>query len=159
VIIGHSERRQYLGESCRLVNAKAQAALDQGLVPIICVGESLAKRQSGASSSFVAGQVKRALAGIKLQPKQSLVIAYEPIWAIGTGKVIKPGDAALMHRTIKALTAKLLGHDAAVQVIYGGSVDDNNASALLALDEIDGFLVGGASLNAEKFYKIANIKQ
>jgi len=157
VIIGHSERRQYLAESCRTVNLKARACLDMGLTPIICVGEDLVKRQSKRHIAFVTGQVKRALVGLRLKAMQELVIAYEPIWAIGTGKIIKPVDAQVMHDAIRQQAVKLLGANAKIRVIYGGSVDDSNSRELLALNEIDGFLVGGASLNAEKFYKIANI--
>jgi triosephosphate isomerase len=158
VILGHSERRQYLGESCRLINAKAKSALVASLTPIICVGENAVRRKAGNSITFVSGQVKRALAGLQLKAGQSLVIAYEPIWAIGTGQVIKPADAIAMHAAIRRLGLKILGPKANIKVIYGGSVDVSNASALLAQSEIDGFLVGGASLSAANFHKIANIK-
>ena len=158
VILGHSERRQYLGESCRMINAKAKAALATGLTPIVCVGEDATRHSSGKSAAFVTGQIKRALVGLKLSPKQSLVIAYEPIWAIGTGTVIKWREAQLMHSLIKSLAVKLLGSSGQIKVIYGGSVDSDNAATLLNVPEIDGFLVGGASLSAENFHKIANIK-
>jgi len=158
VIIGHSERRQYQGESCRQVNLKARALLDIGLTPIICVGESWEKRQAGTSEAFVSGQVKRALAGLKLKPMQDLVIAYEPIWAIGTGKAIKPRDAELMHAVVRKTVLKILGSETRLRVIYGGSVDERNAPELLGLPDIDGLLVGGASLKPDLFYKIAKVE-
>lgn len=158
VILGHSERRQYLAESCRMINAKAQSALDAGLTPIICVGEDAAKRKAGRSASFITGQVQRALKGLKLAKNSSLVIAYEPIWAIGTGKVSKATDTVVIHQLIRRVATKILGANTKIKVIYGGSVDLDNAASLLAESEIDGFLIGGASLSASNFYKIANIK-
>lgn len=158
VIIGHSERRQRLGESCRMVNLKAKTALDLTLTPIICVGESEVKRSAGASETFVKGQVKRALAEIKLKPMQELVIAYEPIWAIGSGKTAKPRDIEAMHCLIRETAMKMLGTEAKLRVIYGGSVDDTSVEAIAMMPSVDGFLVGGASLKPEVFAKIAKVE-
>ncbi|MFH0950900.1 MAG: triose-phosphate isomerase [bacterium] len=156
VIIGHSERRQYLGESCELINAKIKAALAAKLIPIVCVGENWAKRQAKQSQAFVKGQLQRALKNIKT--KQDIIIAYEPIWAIGTGKVIKPSDAQIMQQYIKQTAQALLGQQAKLKVLYGGSVTAQNAVALLAVDSVDGLLIGGTSLEISAMKKIANIK-
>ncbi|MFH1412779.1 MAG: triose-phosphate isomerase [bacterium] len=155
VIIGHSEKRA-MGETCRMVNLKIKAVLKtKKLVPIICIGEGWDKRKSKKSILFITGQIRRALAGIKT--KQQIIIAYEPIWAIGTGKVIKPDDAEKQHENIKKTVFKILGAKADFKVIYGGSVNDKNAKKLLSLDSVDGFLIGKTSLKAISFCKIANI--
>lgn len=157
VIIGHSERRAQ-GESCRQVNLKLQAILKQkSLTPIICVGENWQQRQKKISQTFVSGQIKRALAGIKSGARQ-IIIAYEPIWAIGTGKAMSAKEAQIMHTFIKAEAKKVLGAKAKVAVLYGGSVSGLNAKNYLNEPDIDGLLVGGASLKVQEFKKIANIR-
>jgi triosephosphate isomerase len=156
VILGHSEQRA-LGESCRRVNLKIKAALAVGLTPIVCVGEDWAKHKAGKSRAFVSGQIKRALVGVKLKERQ-IIIAYEPIWAIGTGKAMKAEEAQAMHKFIKAEVKKYLGIKARLAILYGGSVSGLNARTYLVKADIDGLLVGGASLKAQEFKKIANIK-
>lgn len=156
VILGHSEQRA-LGESCRRVNLKIKAALAVGLTPIVCVGEDWAKHKAGKSRAFVQGQIKRALVGIKSGEHQ-IIIAYEPIWAIGTGKAMLAEEAQAMHKFIKTEAKKALDPKTRLAVLYGGSVDGLNAKTYLAKPDIDGLLVGGASLKAQEFKKIANIK-
>jgi triosephosphate isomerase len=151
VILGHSERRTLLGESDALIRRKLEFALEQGLRPIVCVGESLAERDAGRAEGVVGGQLDSALAGLAA-PESGLLIAYEPVWAIGTGKVAAPEQAAAMHQFIRACAER---HGVAVQVLYGGSVTPANITALLAGAECDGFLVGGASLHAEQFLELA----
>ncbi len=157
VIIGHSERRAQ-GESCRQVNLKLQAILKESkLTPIICVGESWSHYQAKKGQAFVAGQIKRALDKVKLGERQ-IVVAYEPIWAIGTGKAMMAEEAQIMQAFIRAEARKILGAKARLSVLYGGSVNGLNAKAYLAKPDIDGLLVGGASLKIQEFKKIANIK-
>jgi triosephosphate isomerase len=156
VIIGHSERRQYFGETDESVNKKAQAALEHGLKPIICVGESLEQREAGETDAFVSGQVKKALAGLAPASIPQVVIAYEPIWAIGTGRSSSSDDAnqviALIRQTIADQFTSELANQVRIQ--YGGSVKPENITEYMAQPEIDGALVGGASLKAESFYGI-----
>ena len=157
VILGHSERRA-LGESCRQVNSKIKAVLASGLTPVVCVGEAWDKYKAGKGKIFVAGQLKRALSGIKLADKK-LIIAYEPIWAIGSGKPMMAKEADNMQLFIKQTAKRALKQARAdIKVVYGGSVDAGNAKSFLQEDNIDGLLVGGASLKAPEFKKIANIK-
>ncbi len=154
VILGHSELRA-LGESCRRVNLKAKAALARGLTPVICVGEDWTKYKAGKSRAFVSGQIKRALAGLKLGGKQ-LVIAYEPLWAIGSGRPLQAEAADATQAFIKSEARKALKQPrAAVAVLYGGSVNAANAKNFLRQGNIDGLLIGGASLKAQEFKKIA----
>lgn len=157
VILGHSERRA-VGETCRQINLKIAAALRAGLTPIVCVGETWEKHRAGRGPSFVAGQIKRAFAGLRLG-KQSLVVAYEPLWAIGSGKPAKPEEVSKMQFFIKQTVRRVLKQSqASVIVLYGGSVDAKNAASFLKQADIDGLLIGGASLKAREFKKIANIK-
>lgn len=157
VILGHSEQRA-MGETCRQVNLKITAALRAGLTPIICVGETWPKHQAGQSQSFVGGQIRRALTGVKLG-QQALIVAYEPLWAIGSGKSAKPEEAGKIQAFIKQAVRQALGRpQASVAVLYGGSVDAKNAAGFLKQAAIEGLLVGGASLRAQEFKKIANIK-
>ncbi|MFK8051029.1 MAG: triose-phosphate isomerase [Halioglobus sp.] len=153
VIIGHSERRQYHAESDDLVAAKLSAAIDSGLTPIVCVGETREQRESGEAESVVASQLAGALQG---QAKlESLVIAYEPVWAIGTGLTATPEEAQDMHAFIRAQLSSVSGLDAeATRVLYGGSVKGSNAVELFAQQDIDGALVGGAALIVEEFLAI-----
>jgi triosephosphate isomerase (TIM) len=157
VIIGHSERREYFGETDQTVNQKLQAALAHGLRPIVCVGESLELRQAGKTEIWVSGQVKAALAGLSAEQVAGLVIAYEPIWAIGTGLAATSADAEhVCGNVVRATVAALYGQATAqvVRVQYGGSVSAGNAAELMAQPNIDGGLVGGASLKAADFIAI-----
>jgi len=156
VILGHSERRQDHGESNSLVREKAQAAIAAGLRVILCCGESEATRDEGKAEGFIARQLKSSLPESIESVEEVLTIAYEPIWAIGTGRTPTVDDIGAMHRSIRAVLADLYGEDAAaeVRILYGGSVKPDNANELLAADDVGGALVGGASLTAENFLGI-----
>jgi triosephosphate isomerase len=157
VILGHSERRQYFHEDDALVNRKVKAALENALVPIVCVGESLEQKERGEAESVVTGQVRAALDGV--EHLSAVVIAYEPIWAIGTGRASTPEDAnatiGLIRRTVAEVGGPAIG--AGLQVQYGGSVTAENFGAFIAQPEIDGALVGGASLKADQFIEIVRL--
>ena len=155
-LIGHSERRQYFAETDEIVNKKLHTALKHNIVPIVCIGEVLAERESGQTEAVLKTQVTGAFAGITAEAAAPIVIAYEPVWAIGTGKTATPEMAADAHRIIRAEVANLFGADvaAAVRILYGGSVKPDNATALIGQEEIDGALVGGASLKPESFAAI-----
>ncbi|MFT5195074.1 MAG: triosephosphate isomerase [Candidatus Promineifilaceae bacterium] len=149
VILGHSERREYFGESDAGVNKKAKVALAHGMIPIICCGESLAQNEAGETVSFVGGQIRAALDGIATVDVARLVIAYEPIWAIGTGRVAQPADIdQIIGTAIRGVVAEMFGQETAeqVRIQYGGSVKPENCSVIMALENVDGALVGGASL-------------
>ncbi|MDE3105111.1 MAG: triose-phosphate isomerase [Acidobacteriota bacterium] len=156
VIIGHSERRQYFNETDTTVNLKLKAALAHGLVPIVCVGEHREERESGKTNDVLKLQVSIALEGIDPAAAKPLVIAYEPVWAIGTGLTATPEMAADAHKFIRAEIAAALGAEiaASTRILYGGSVKPDNAAALCALEDIDGALVGGASLEPASFASI-----
>lgn len=156
VIIGHSERRQYFAETDDGVNKKLHAALIVSLVPIVCVGETLAEREAGATETVVARQVRAGLAGLTPAQAADIVVAYEPVWAIGTGRTATAADANAVCAFIRRLVAELFGAAAAdaVRIQYGGSVKPENAAELMAMSDIDGALVGGASLDAATFAKI-----
>ncbi len=157
VILGHSERRGYFGETDEMVNRKVQAALRQELTPILCVGETLEEREAGQTESVVHRQVTQGLKGLTPEQASRIVIAYEPVWAIGTGKAATPEDANLVVRdVIRRALAELFGAEVAqgIRVLYGGSVKPHNAAAFFAQPEIDGALVGGASLHADQFLAI-----
>jgi len=156
VIIGHSERRQYLGETDATVNKKLKAALDAQLIPIVCVGEVLEEREAKLTDDILRRQCTGAFRDIGGDRAQSLVIAYEPVWAIGTGKTATPEMAVEAHLTIRAQAAAALGDDVAgkMRILYGGSVKPENAKALMSEEEIDGALVGGASLDPKAFAAI-----
>lgn len=156
VIIGHSERRQYFGETDCTVNKRAKAALAAGLKPIICVGESLEEREKGVTNELVSMQTKLALQGIPAEEVDKVVIAYEPIWAIGTGKTATAAEANETIGAIRKAIAQVYGEEVAskVRIQYGGSMNPKNASELMAQSEIDGGLIGGASLKAEDFSKV-----
>jgi triosephosphate isomerase len=149
VILGHSERRQYFGETDDTVNRKLAAALKHHLVPIVCVGEQEDQRESGKTEDVICRQIRGALHQIDVTRLHSMVIAYEPIWAIGTGKTATPQIAAEAHLIIRSEVARLVGRPLAdgLRILYGGSVKPDNASALLSQPEIDGALIGGASLD------------
>ncbi|HOK43284.1 MAG TPA: triose-phosphate isomerase [Thermoclostridium caenicola] len=156
VIIGHSERREYFGETDEMVNKKARAILDAGMIPIICCGESLTQREQGVTAEHVRYQIKIALLGLSAEEVSRLVIAYEPIWAIGTGKTATNEQAEEVCAIIRQLIAELYGNDVAekTRILYGGSVKASNAAELFAMPNIDGGLVGGASLKLDEFEKI-----
>lgn len=153
VIIGHSERRQFFGETNETVNKKLKAVLAHGLTPIVCVGESLAEREANRTFAVLEDHVNNGLAGISAADAVKLVIAYEPVWAIGTGKTATPQQAQEAHAYIRGLLAKLFGKDAAaaIRIQYGGSVKPENIEELMRQPDLDGALVGGASLKVESF--------
>lgn len=157
VAVGHSERRQYHGEDDALVNAKAKKALGAAITPIICVGEGLDIRQSGEHVAYTLAQVDGALADLTAEQVASLVIAYEPVWAIGTGEVATPEDAQEVCAAIRGRIAELYSPEVAEQtrVLYGGSVKANNVASIMAKPDVDGALVGGASLVVDEFSAIA----
>jgi len=157
VIIGHSERREYFAETDEMVNKKARAILDAGMVPIICCGESLTQREQGVTAEHVRYQVKIALLGLTAEEVSRLVIAYEPIWAIGTGKTATSEQAEEVCAIIRDLIAELYSRDVAekTRILYGGRVKASNAAELFSMPNIDGGLVGGASLKLDEFEKIA----
>lgn len=158
VIIGHSERREYYGETDASVNKKVLAALSNSLRPIICVGESLGQRETGITYELVAMQIKSALVGVSSEEVRRAVIAYEPIWAIGTGVTATPEDAQDVCREIRNVLSFIYDEETAqaITIQYGGSMNDKNASQLLAQPDIDGGLIGGASLKADSFAAIIN---
>ena len=156
VILGHSERRHVLGETNADVNKKVHAALAAGLVPIVCVGELLAQREAGQTNDVIREQFDGSLAGLSEEQMGKLVIAYEPVWAIGTGKVASPQQAEEVHKELRKIMADRYNAAIAqaVRIQYGGSVKASNAAELLAQENVDGALVGGASLKAEEFLGI-----
>jgi len=158
VIIGHSERRQYFGETDETVNKRALFAYKNGLTPIICVGETLQEREQGIALSLVADQTVAALKNFTAEEVASLVIAYEPVWAIGTGKTATKDDANEVIMHIRSTIRNCFGDTAAdgVRIQYGGSMNPANAAELMAMSDIDGGLIGGASLKAENFSKVVN---
>ena len=160
VIIGHSERRQYFGETDTTVNQKIKAALDADLIPLVCVGETEQEREAGQTFSVLDKQIKMGLKGYFANDLGSLVIAYEPVWAIGTGKTATEAQAQEVHHHIRVLLGELYGDTlcGSLRILYGGSVKTENISGLMAMPDIDGALVGGASLDAESFSKIIHFK-
>ncbi|HHX87265.1 MAG TPA: triose-phosphate isomerase [Firmicutes bacterium] len=156
VIIGHSERRHIMGEDDRTVNKKMLAALEYGLIPVLCVGETEQERQEGATEQVIRRQVGLALQGINLEAINRLVIAYEPVWAIGTGVAASSGDAGSAGQLIREVTVETLGQEVLgrLQVQYGGSVNENNIFEFVSLPSINGALVGGASLNPDSFISL-----
>jgi triosephosphate isomerase len=160
VIIGHSERRQYFGETDETVNKKLRAAIAAGLKPMVCVGETEAERESGQTFSVLDKQIKFGLNECFVDDLSDLVIAYEPVWAIGTGKTATEEQAQEAHQYIRSLIKELFGDDLSgtLRILYGGSVKPANTSALMAMADIDGALVGGASLDPESFSQIVHFK-
>jgi triosephosphate isomerase len=158
VILGHSEPRQYFHESNELINRKAKKALTAGLLPIICVGEKLEERERGITDQIISTQIKGVLSGLTSAEMERVTIAYEPVWAIGTGKNATPLQAEEVHKLIRKLVAQQFSWALAerLTIQYGGSVKPDNAADLLAQDDIDGALVGGASLNADSFCTIVD---
>jgi triosephosphate isomerase (TIM) len=161
VLVGHSERRQYFGETDKTVSLKVQAALKSDLVPIVCVGESLALREKGKTLEVIETQMKMAFSEVAMHDFEKLVVAYEPIWAIGTGKNATPAQAGEVHHFIRTWLTKYYDAPTAnrVRVLYGGSVNPSVAPLLMKETHIDGLLVGGASLNAEDFANIVKFEK
>ncbi|MFL6466544.1 MAG: triose-phosphate isomerase [Pyrinomonadaceae bacterium] len=160
VIVGHSERRQFYGETDESVNWKTMAVLAAGLTAIVCVGEQLAEREAGNAKDVVSKQLESGLSGLTANDLERIIIAYEPVWAIGTGKTATPEQAQEMHGFIRNCLKDVHGEKAAegVRILYGGSVKPDNISTLMSQPDVDGALVGGASLEAESFAKIVNYK-
>ena len=160
-IIGHSERRQYFGETDETVNKKIKAALENGLNPILCVGESLEEREANITDKIVSKQISGAFEGLDAVAAAKLIIAYEPIWAIGTGKTATPEQAQEVHKTIRDLIRSLYNDQVADNMViqYGGSVKPENAQILLSQSDVDGALVGGACLKADSFSEIIHIAE
>jgi triosephosphate isomerase (TIM) len=160
VIIGHSERRQFYGETDESVNLKAKAAIAAGLRAIVCVGESLDQRESGSAESVVKSQLDGGLTGLTLADLERIIIAYEPVWAIGTGKTATPEQAQEMHAHIRNVVSASHGSSVAdgMRILYGGSVKPDNIAELMSREDVDGALVGGASLEAESFARIVNYR-
>jgi len=159
VIIGHSERRQFFNETDATVNKKVKAALKAGLTPIACVGETLEERESGATMEIVGRQIRDGLEDLAPQEMAKIVIAYEPVWAIGTGKTATPQQAEEVHHQIRSIIAQRADSVAQnIRILYGGSVKPDNVDELMAQPDIDGALVGGASLQADSFVRIVRFK-
>lgn len=160
VIIGHSERREYFGETNKTVNMRLVTALDCGFIPIVCVGESLQQRQEGTTESFLSTQIEEGFAGLTADQAKKVVVAYEPIWAIGTGVTATTEQAQETIAFARSKVAQMFGKEVADEMyfLYGGSMNENNARDLLSMPDIDGGLIGGASLTAEKFAKIVNAR-
>jgi len=161
VIIGHSERRQFYGDTDGAVNLKTKSAISAGLTAIVCVGEHLSQRETGDAEFVVKDQLTTDLAGLTLADTERIIIAYEPVWAIGTGKTATPEQAQDMHGAIRKVLAEMHGDAAAnaIRILYGGSVKPDNISQLMKQADIDGALVGGASLEAESFASIVNYER
>ncbi len=161
VILGHSERRHGLGETDAQVNAKVHAALAANLIPIVCIGETEQERDAGQTEDVVAGQLTGSLAGLSAEQMAGIVLAYEPVWAIGTGRTATPAQAQEVHRLIRDWLGERFGQETGARVVvqYGGSVKPDNAAELLACPDIDGALVGGASLKASDFLAIIKAAQ
>jgi triosephosphate isomerase len=160
-IIGHSERRQYFGETDETVNKKIKAAIKAGLQPVFCVGETEKEREAGQTLSILDKQIKKGLEGLVSEQLDPLIIAYEPVWAIGTGKTATDDQAQEVHRFIRSLVKNNFGQalSDSIRILYGGSVKPDNIASLMAMPDIDGALVGGASLSAESFSQIIKFKR
>jgi len=161
VILGHSERREYFAETDAFINEKVLAALDSNLKPILCVGETLEQRESGDTMNVIRTQLEGGLAGVDNEAAESVVIAYEPVWAIGTGKTATPEMAQEVHSAIRVYLAERFNAGVAgkIRILYGGSMKPNNASELLDQADIDGGLIGGAALQAKSFLELVEIAQ
>jgi len=160
VILGHSERREYFHETDSFINEKVIAALEGNLKPILCVGETLEQREAGETISIVDKQIREGLKGVSVDQAENLVVAYEPVWAIGTGKVATPEMAQEVHASIRKILGELFGETAQkIRILYGGSMKPENASELLDQEDIDGGLIGGASLKAKSFIGLVEIAQ
>lgn len=159
VILGHSERRQYMHENYEMINRKLKAVLNHGkITPVVCIGENWEERKTDRRDFVLTHQLQHALGGLSLLQDQKVIIAYEPIWAIGSGAAIEPTEAEYAHRVIRLTLKDILGSNVStdnIKVIYGGSISSKNVKAFAELENIDGLLVGGASLDANEFYKVA----
>ncbi|MFA6171037.1 MAG: triose-phosphate isomerase [Patescibacteria group bacterium] len=160
-IIGHSERREYLLENYEMVHKKLKAVLEvENLMPVVCLGEEKDERKSKKRDFILVDQVNQAFGGLSIMENQKIVVAYEPIWAIGSGVAIEPSDCDYAHKIIRLTLNELFGSkisEKCFRIIYGGSISSKNVNEFVNLENLDGLLVGGASLNAEEFYKVANI--
>ena len=155
VIIGHSERREYFGETDESVNAKVKQAMTKGMVPIVCVGEVLDERDAGQAAEVVTRQIGEGLSGIQISSSHDIVVAYEPVWAIGTGRTASPDQAQEIHALIRGLLVNQFGdHGQEIRILYGGSMKPGNAGDLLQQQDVNGGLIGGASLAADQFHGI-----
>lgn len=156
-IVGHSERRKYFGETDEIVNRKAIACIQNGITPIICVGESVRQKEEGRSDEVISSQVRAAISGISKSSSGSMVIAFEPLWAIGSGKYASPGEIEHAHSLIRSITEGALGREACkdIKIIYGGSVGPDNIQSLMRIGNVDGVLVGKAGLDPSSFARIA----
>ncbi len=156
VIIGHSERRQYFAETDETVSRKTRAALKHDLIPIVCIGETLEEREAGREADVIAGQITGGLSGLSAEEAGNIIIAYEPVWAIGTGKTATPEQAEQVHASIRGIISSEFGSNQAdsMRILYGGSMKPQNAGALLSMENIDGGLIGGASLEPSDFIGI-----
>ncbi len=161
VIIGHSERRQFFGETDATVNRRVKAALRNHINPILCVGETLKQREASETFEVIDRQLTQGLEGLELKPTESIIVAYEPVWAIGTGKTATPGIAQEVHERIRNVLSSILGAKASgeIRVLYGGSVKPDNIDELMRQKDIDGALVGGASLDPDSFERIVRYKE
>jgi triosephosphate isomerase len=157
-IVGHSERRHIFGEDDAMINRRLKGALAHGLTPVLCVGETLEEREAGRTAEVIEGQLRAGLAGARVESGRDIVVAYEPVWAIGTGRTATSGQAQEVHERIRALLGQMFekGIAAEMRILYGGSVKPGNAAELVSQPDIDGALVGGASLDAESFAGIIN---
>jgi len=160
-VLGHSERRQYFNETDEFINEKVKAALEFDLIPIICCGETLEQREEGKTMNIVGTQINKAFEGVSAEDAATTIVAYEPIWAIGTGKTATPEMAQEVHADIRQILAKLYNSEIAdkIRIQYGGSVKPENVDSLMAQPDIDGALVGGASLKADSFARLVNFKK
>ncbi|PIR94898.1 triose-phosphate isomerase [Candidatus Falkowbacteria bacterium CG10_big_fil_rev_8_21_14_0_10_37_6] len=160
VIVGHSERRQNLLENYQMIHQKVKAVLGgQNIIPVVCVGETVRDRETDKAEYVITEQLQQSLGGVRLLSDQKVIIAYEPIWAIGTGQAIKPEDAQNMHEVIHASLVDIFGIDIVkkqIRIIYGGSVDSKNIKGFASLDNVDGLLIGGASLDVKEFKKMVD---
>jgi triosephosphate isomerase len=154
VLVGHSERRHVFGENDELLNRKIRRALEFGLQPVLCVGETLQERDNGSTMDRIGTQLMSGLAGIEPRSAQQVIVAYEPVWAIGTGRTATPEQAQEVHAAIRAMLREMLPEAESVRILYGGSVKPENSGDLLSQPDIDGALVGGASLRVEPFSAI-----
>lgn len=159
-IIGHSERRQYFGETNETVNKRLKAALNASLIPLVCIGETLEEREAGKTLAIIEQQVKEGLDGLSSGEMEKVVVAYEPVWAIGTGKTATPEQAQEAHQFIRKMLAQVFNKGVAegTRILYGGSVKPDNVDQLMSQKDIDGALVGGASLKADSFARIVQFK-
>lgn len=156
-LIGHSERRTHYNESDIFINRKVAKAIEKGLIPVLCVGETLSQREAGQTNDIVLGQVKAGLNNIQLNNESELIIAYEPVWAIGTGRTATPEQAGEVHNEIRHLLTELYGEiGREISILYGGSIKPSNINELMTHPNINGALVGGASLKADSYYKLCN---